>query len=79
MHVQKALPSDWQSLVGDIDDAFDGLAEQNIKWLAYLDTLACENLLGEFDCFHANGEPFSQRPLRSNTLLHIFNHGTHHR
>jgi uncharacterized damage-inducible protein DinB len=48
-----------------------------LAWLPLLEVWPESRLLGSFDYHRANGEPVTA-PFAA-TLLHVFNHGTHHR
>jgi hypothetical protein len=71
--------TEWSDLVQDVGSSFARLTNQNEQWVLYLDALSDQELLNSFECRHANGQPFSPPPVRSDVLFHVFNHGTHHR
>ncbi|MEF9997036.1 MAG: DinB family protein, partial [Burkholderiaceae bacterium] len=55
----------------------DRLLTGALNWAPFIERLGPERLAGQLDYTSSRGEPQSL-PLAP-TLIHVFNHGTHHR
>ncbi|WP_336034207.1 DinB family protein [Acinetobacter bereziniae] len=53
------------------------LSHKSLNWLSFIDDLDETLLTGNLNYFSSNGE--AQSLPYADTLIHVFNHGTHHR
>ncbi|MFT0693201.1 DinB family protein [Acinetobacter bereziniae] len=53
------------------------LSHKSLNWLSFIDDLDETVLTGNLNYFRSNGE--AQSLPYADTLIHVFNHGTHHR
>lgn len=66
-----------ESITSDRTACFEQLTTKSQHWIDFIATLTDEQLMGRLNYKRVNGEelclPFTA------TLMHVFNHGTHHR
>lgn len=66
-----------QELVADREELRRAMLESAEAWLPCIEGLSGERLAEPFDYHTSSGDPCRSR--LDKTLLHVFNHGTHHR
>ena len=59
------------------EELFQIWLENVARWVVFVETLSEEDLNRTFEYFDTAGKKFSMH--RGESLIHIFNHGTHHR
>lgn len=67
----------WTDITESVAAVKPRILAQCDRWEAFVESLADEDLVGEFEYQNTRGEPF--RRVRHPVLDHVFNHGTHHR
>lgn len=70
-------PSEWGTLYNDFNDACDALLKNSQRWVDYVDTLDDADVFGNISFEDTKNVPTERQ--RGACLLHVFNHGTHHR
>jgi uncharacterized damage-inducible protein DinB len=70
-------PSEWGTLYNDFNVACDALLKNSERWVQYVETLDDDALFANISYEDTKNIPVEKQ--RGAALLHVFNHGTHHR